>query len=152
MYLLLNVVKKYWKWNFKFVVCFEQSYLHTVTVNYILIVGGTLHWALNLNGLCWKCNISFGHVFIFIIATGDWEPDVTGEGAVRIWNPELVQEGQWNHMVFVFNKAVLKHSQFSLYINGQHIHTCKVRDFFVDISFFTLKFFIVLKSRVVNKS
>ncbi|KAK2725772.1 hypothetical protein QYM36_000305, partial [Artemia franciscana] len=60
-------------------------------------------------------------------ATGDWEPDVTGEGAVRIWNPELVQEGQWNHMVFVFNKAVLKHSQFSLYINGQHIHTCKLQ-------------------------
>lgn len=58
--------------------------------------------------------------------SSDWEPDVTGDFGARIWNPDLIQEGRWHHLALVWSRAVLKNSQFSLYIDGQLVHTCKV--------------------------
>ncbi|XP_064458168.1 WD repeat and FYVE domain-containing protein 3-like isoform X2 [Ornithodoros turicata] len=56
----------------------------------------------------------------------NWEPEVREEGCVRIWTPELLQEGQWHHVVVVLNRAVLKNSSVSLYIDGQHVSTQKI--------------------------
>lgn len=60
------------------------------------------------------------------LANADWEPEVIGDSCARIWYPDLVQEGQWHHIVLVLNRAVLKNSSFSLYMDGQHVHTQKV--------------------------
>ncbi|GLG99384.1 Neurobeachin [Gryllus bimaculatus] len=57
---------------------------------------------------------------------GDWEPDVLGDSGARIWCPDLLQEGQWHHLVLVLNRAVLKNSSFSIYLDGQHVHTQKL--------------------------
>lgn len=48
------------------------------------------------------------------------------DSVVRFWCPELIQEGQWHHVVLVLNRAVLKNSSVSLYVDGQHISTQKV--------------------------
>lgn len=56
----------------------------------------------------------------------DWEPEVKEECCVRIWSPELLQEGQWHHVVVVLNRAVLKNSSVSLYVDGQHVNTQKL--------------------------
>jgi len=63
---------------------------------------------------------------ILIPGSSDWEPDVTGDFGARIWNPDLIQEGRWHHLALVWSRAVLKNSQFSLYIDGHLVHTCKV--------------------------
>lgn len=57
---------------------------------------------------------------------GEWEPDGTGDNGARIWCPDLLHEGQWHHLVAVFNRQVLKNSSFSLYLDGQHMHTQKL--------------------------
>ncbi|XP_060523655.1 WD repeat and FYVE domain-containing protein 3 [Cylas formicarius] len=57
---------------------------------------------------------------------GDWEPDGTGEHGARVWCPDILQEGQWHYVVVVLNRAVLKNSSFSLYLDGQQIHTQKM--------------------------
>nr|XP_037269371.1 WD repeat and FYVE domain-containing protein 3-like isoform X4 [Rhipicephalus microplus] len=56
----------------------------------------------------------------------DWEPEVKEEGCIRFWSPELLQEGQWHHVVIVLNRAVLKNSSVSIYIDGQHMSTQKI--------------------------
>ncbi|RZF45662.1 hypothetical protein LSTR_LSTR010613 [Laodelphax striatellus] len=58
----------------------------------------------------------------------DWEPDVQGSSvsSARIWCPDLLQEGTWHHLVLVLNRAVLKNSSFSLYMDGQHVHSQKL--------------------------
>ncbi|CAN8019431.1 unnamed protein product, partial [Ixodes persulcatus] len=38
----------------------------------------------------------------------------------------LLQEGQWHHLVVVLNRAVLKNSSVSIYIDGQHASTQKI--------------------------
>lgn len=43
-----------------------------------------------------------------------------------MWCPDILQEGQWHHLVVVLNRAVLKNSTFSLYLDGQHMHTQKM--------------------------
>ncbi|XP_025205063.1 WD repeat and FYVE domain-containing protein 3 [Melanaphis sacchari] len=60
------------------------------------------------------------------MTNADWEPEVIGDSCVRIWYPDFVQEGQWHHIVLVLNRAVLKNSSFSLYMDGQHVHTQKL--------------------------
>ncbi|XP_050525205.1 WD repeat and FYVE domain-containing protein 3 isoform X2 [Daktulosphaira vitifoliae] len=60
------------------------------------------------------------------ITNSDWEPEVIGDSCARIWYPDLVQEGQWHHIAIVLNRAVLKNSSFSLYMDGQHVHTQKL--------------------------
>lgn len=58
--------------------------------------------------------------------SSDWEPEVSGDFGARIWNPDLIQEGHWHHLALVWSRAVLKNSQFSLYIDGQLVHTGKM--------------------------
>ncbi|KAF7272906.1 hypothetical protein GWI33_014343 [Rhynchophorus ferrugineus] len=57
---------------------------------------------------------------------GNWEPEGTGEYGARVWYPDLLKETQWHHIVVVLNRAVLKNSSFSLYIDGQQVHTQKM--------------------------
>lgn len=57
---------------------------------------------------------------------GEWEPEGSGEHGARVWCPDILQEGQWHHLVVVLNRAVLKNSSFSLYLDGQHMHTQKL--------------------------
>ncbi|XP_074041175.1 WD repeat and FYVE domain containing 3 bchs isoform X2 [Leptinotarsa decemlineata] len=57
---------------------------------------------------------------------GEWEPDGSGENGARVWCPDILQEGQWHHVVVVLNRAVLKNSSFSLYLDGQQIHSQKM--------------------------
>ncbi|XP_043249922.1 WD repeat and FYVE domain-containing protein 3 isoform X1 [Colletes gigas] len=57
---------------------------------------------------------------------GEWEPEGTGECGARVWCPDLLHEGQWHHIAIVLNRAVLKNSSFSLYLDGQHIHSQKL--------------------------
>lgn len=57
---------------------------------------------------------------------GDWEPEGSGEYGARIWCPDILQEGQWHHVVVVLNRAVLKNSSFALYFDGQQIHSQKM--------------------------
>ncbi|CAH1111054.1 unnamed protein product [Psylliodes chrysocephalus] len=57
---------------------------------------------------------------------GDWEPEGQGEHGARVWCPDILQEGQWHHLVVVLNRAVLKNSSFSLYLDGQQIHNQKM--------------------------
>lgn len=49
---------------------------------------------------------------------GEWEPEGSGECGARVWCPDLQHEGQWHHLVLVLNRAVLKNSSFSLYLDG----------------------------------
>ncbi|XP_012287062.1 WD repeat and FYVE domain-containing protein 3 isoform X1 [Orussus abietinus] len=56
----------------------------------------------------------------------EWEPERAGESAARVWCPDLLHEGQWHHIVIVLNRAVLKNSSFSLYLDGQHVHSQKL--------------------------
>nr|CAD7590088.1 unnamed protein product [Timema genevievae] len=58
--------------------------------------------------------------------TGDWEPEGIGDSSARVWCPDLLHEGQWHHLVLVLNRAVLKNSSFSLYVDGQHVQTRKL--------------------------
>ncbi|XP_043271793.1 WD repeat and FYVE domain-containing protein 3 isoform X2 [Venturia canescens] len=57
---------------------------------------------------------------------GEWEPEGTGESGARVWCPDLLHEGQWHHIAIVLNRAVLKNSSFSLYLDGQHIQSQKL--------------------------
>ncbi|CAH0714498.1 unnamed protein product, partial [Brenthis ino] len=57
---------------------------------------------------------------------GEWEPDGAGECGARVWCPDLQHEGQWHHLALLFNRAVLKNSSFSLYLDGQHMHSGKL--------------------------
>ncbi|KFM56662.1 WD repeat and FYVE domain-containing protein 3, partial [Stegodyphus mimosarum] len=56
----------------------------------------------------------------------DWEPEEREECCVRVWCPELLQEGQWHHLVIVLNRAVLKNSSVSIYVDGMHHNTQKL--------------------------
>ncbi|UYV62149.1 WDFY3 [Cordylochernes scorpioides] len=53
------------------------------------------------------------------------EPE-TDNSSVRVWCPELLQEGQWHHLVVVLNRAVLKNSSVSIYVDGQFASTHKL--------------------------
>ncbi|XP_051170147.1 WD repeat and FYVE domain-containing protein 3 [Leptopilina boulardi] len=57
---------------------------------------------------------------------GEWEPEGTEECGARVWCPDLLHEGQWHHIAIVLNRAVLKNSSFSLYLDGQQIYSQKL--------------------------
>ncbi|KAF6208270.1 hypothetical protein GE061_016724 [Apolygus lucorum] len=56
----------------------------------------------------------------------DWEPEAVSDWTARVWCPDLLQEGHWHHLVFVLNRAVLKNSALSIYVDGQHVYTQKL--------------------------
>lgn len=68
------------------------------------------------------------HVSSCFQGSSDWEPEVSGDFGARIWNPDLIQEGHWHHLALVWSRAVLKNSQFCLYIDGQLVYSGKVRN------------------------
>ncbi|CAG2101979.1 unnamed protein product [Medioppia subpectinata] len=45
---------------------------------------------------------------------------------LRVWSPELIQEGQWHHIAVILNRALLKNSTVSVYIDGQLIASQKL--------------------------
>lgn len=49
---------------------------------------------------------------------GDWEPEGGDDNNARIWCPDLLHEGQWHNLVVVLNRAVLKNSSLTLYLDG----------------------------------
>ncbi|XP_044762510.1 WD repeat and FYVE domain-containing protein 3 [Coccinella septempunctata] len=57
---------------------------------------------------------------------GEWEPEGSGEHGARVWCPDILHEGQWHHIVVVLNRAVLKNSSFSLYLDGHQLHSQKM--------------------------
>lgn len=59
----------------------------------------------------------------------DVEP-TQSDTVVRFYCPELTHEGQWHHLVVIFNKAgILKNSSVSLFIDGAYVATQKVINF-----------------------
>lgn len=66
--------------------------------------------------------------FLFAVtAETEMEPLLNNTN-VRFWCPELTQEGQWRHLVLLFNKAgIMKNSSVSLFVDGQHVNTQKVK-------------------------
>ncbi|XP_034186854.1 WD repeat and FYVE domain containing 3 bchs isoform X3 [Osmia lignaria lignaria] len=77
------------------------------------IIVSTLETPMPQNVLCY-------------LDVGEWEPEGSGECGARVWCPDLLHEGQWHHIAIVLNRAVLKNSSFSLYLDGQHIHSQKL--------------------------
>lgn len=73
------------------------------------------------------------NIFLIDLVTGiENEPDpVLNDNTVRFWFPELTQEGQWHHLVLIFHRAgIMKNSSISLFVDGDHVNTQKVREQF----------------------
>lgn len=63
---------------------------------------------------------------VCVAVDDDCDP-VASDTVVRFYCPELTHEGQWHHLVVIFNKAgILKNSSVSLYIDGNYVNTQKV--------------------------
>jgi hypothetical protein len=79
---------------------------------------------------------------------------VSGDFGARIWNPDLIQEGHWHHLALVWSRAVLKNSQFSLYIDGQLVYTGKVSASSINRSFklIFISIFICIDALHITKS
>ena len=56
----------------------------------------------------------------------DWQPEWGGDWGARVWFPDIMKEGEWHHLVFVFSKQIVKNSSFTLFINGQQVASSKV--------------------------
>ena len=59
--------------------------------------------------------------------SNDWQPEFSGEWGARVWFPDIMKEGEWHHLVFVFSKQLIKNSSFTLYINGQQVANSKMQ-------------------------
>lgn len=46
---------------------------------------------------------------------------------LRVWSPEFIQEGQWHHICVVLNRALLKNSSATVYIDGNAVAQHKLR-------------------------
>ena len=79
---------------------------------------------------------------------------MSGDFGARIWNPDLIQEGHWHHLALVWSRAVLKNSQFSLYIDGQLVYTGKVSPSSINRSFklIFISIFICIDALHITKS
>ena len=54
-------------------------------------------------------------------------PPLVNELTARFWSAELIQEGQWRHLVVVLSRAgMLKYSNVTIYVDGNHAGTEKV--------------------------
>ena len=56
----------------------------------------------------------------------DWQPEYTGEWGARVWFPDIMKEGEWHHLVFVFSRQVMKNSALTLYVNGTQVTHSKM--------------------------
>ena len=50
--------------------------------------------------------------------SNDWQPEFSGDWGARVWFPDIMKEGEWHHLVFVFSRQSIKDSSITLYING----------------------------------
>ncbi|GFN82004.1 WD repeat and fyve domain-containing protein 3, partial [Plakobranchus ocellatus] len=54
------------------------------------------------------------------------EPSLN-DNTVRVWCPELTQEGQWHHLVVVLHRAgIMKNSNISLFVDGELVASPKL--------------------------
>jgi len=54
----------------------------------------------------------------------DWQPEYAGDWGARVWFPDIIKEGEWHHLVFVFARQAVKHPSLTLYVNGTQVtHT-----------------------------
>lgn len=74
----------------------------------------------------YSSTVEFIGLHTLCVAGPDWEPEAVSDWTARVWCPDLLQEGHWHHLVFVLNRAVLKNSALSIYVDGQHVYTQKV--------------------------
>ena len=58
--------------------------------------------------------------------SNDWQPEFSGEWGARVWFPDIMKEGEWHHLVFVFSRQVVKNAAFTLYVNGQQVANTKM--------------------------
>ena len=58
--------------------------------------------------------------------SNDWQPEFQGEWGARVWFPDIMKEGEWHHLVFVFSRQGIKNSAFTLYVNGQQVANNKM--------------------------
>ena len=58
--------------------------------------------------------------------SSDWQPEFSGEWGTRVWFPDIMKEGEWHHLVFVFNRQVVKNSSLTLYVNGVQVTQTKM--------------------------
>ena len=56
----------------------------------------------------------------------DWQPEFTGEWGTRVWFPDIMKEGEWHHLLFVFNRQLVKNSSFTLFVNGVQVSQTKM--------------------------
>ena len=69
-------------------------------------------------------------LFCFLVTGLDQEPEfVLNDNCVRFRCLELTQEGQWHHLVLIFNRAgIMKNSSVSLYVDAELVSTQKVSE------------------------
>lgn len=68
------------------------------------------------------------YIFVLLVTGLDQEPEfVLNDNCVRFRCLELTQEGQWHHLVLIFNRAgIMKNSSVSLYVDAELVSTQKV--------------------------
>lgn len=100
----------------------------------LLTLVRTLHPAKEQHLICLSVCLSARDKAIIVttqetplsITGPDWEPEAASDWTARVWCPDLLQEGHWHHLLVVLNRAVLKNSALSIYVDGQHVHTQKM--------------------------
>ncbi|XP_033108223.1 WD repeat and FYVE domain-containing protein 3-like isoform X3 [Anneissia japonica] len=98
----------------------HQTRLLTVVRNIV----GTDH-----NYVCLSVNITAHDRFLVIsslerpVSKAVGDEAASNDYTVKVWCPELAQEGQWHHLVVVLNRAVMKSSSISIYVDGVSRHT-----------------------------
>ena len=70
------------------------------------------------------------YIFVLLVTGLDQEPEfVLNDNCVRFRCLELTQEGQWHHLVLIFNRAgIMKNSSVSLYVDAELVSTQKVSE------------------------
>ena len=56
----------------------------------------------------------------------DWQPEFSADWGTRVWFPDIMKEGEWHHLVFIFNKQVMKNSSLTLFVNGTQVSHTKM--------------------------
>ena len=60
--------------------------------------------------------------------TEDYQEPKLSDNHVKFWHQDLDEEGQWHHLVLIFHRAgIMKNSSVSLFLDGEHVNTQKVR-------------------------
>ena len=52
----------------------------------------------------------------------------------RFLSDQLLEEGRWHHVMVVLNKALIRNSTCALFVDGKHVNTSRVREFYLLVS------------------